>query len=609
MSEARTQFDRQHSPTQGDVPWIVCLSRATGELVSASEAVLVGRGGAQLSFTGFIHDREALIQALELSHRATDAAIVLGAYQHWGLAGLRRLRGAFAVAIVDRTNRVSTVARDPAGLHPLFYAERGSDVVFASHPKVLIAHAGVSRTLNRVALADHLCLRWPDPQETFFDSIRRVMPGTRADLGAGSLSFTRYWNPVPNLESVDWLTTPEAVAFDERLDRAVDRCLSCGPTGIFLSGGIDSVSVAAIAADRARARQLPTPRALSLIFPDPECNESDVQRSVARSLDLPHVLLNFWDAVGPRRLLLSGMDLNRDLGAPLLNTWQPAYNTLALRGQADGVRVILTGSGGDEWLTVSPYLSADKLAKGDVRGALRLTAASWRSYRRSLPGHMRNLLWKFGVRPLIGRTMHRMVPSLWERGRILRVLRNDPSWIAPDKALRAAQLSRIRASFVDLDPPGGLYLREVAQALTHKVVTWEMEEQYEIGKRLGVRILHPYWDPDLVDALFRSQPALLNAGGRSKGLVRRSLAARFPQLGFERQRKVHASTFYKHALQGDGARAFAGVGKSFEALGDLGIIDPVRTARLVNASPDGDRKQLRVAWILINMESWVRANC
>jgi len=303
------------------------------------------------------------------------------------------------------------------------------------------------------------------------------------------------------------------------------------------------------------------------------------------------------------------MDLNRELGAPLLNTWQPAYNALARRGHADGVRAILTGSGGDEWLTVSPYLSADVLAKGDVIGALQLTAASWRSYRRSLVGHARNLLWRFGLRPLIGRTMHRLAPAAWERGRVFRTVRNDPKWVAPDKSIRQAQMSRLRDSFVDLDPPGGLYLREVAKALTHTVVTWEMEEQYEVGKRLGVRLLHPYWDPDLVDALFRSQPALLNAGGRSKGLVRQSLAARFPALGFERQRKVHASRFYKHALQGDGSMAFAGVGRNFEALGDLGVIDAARTSALVEASADADRRALRVAWTLINLESWVRANC
>src|SRR5207253_11068065 len=121
--------------------------------------------------------------------------------------------------------------------------------------------------------------------------------------------------------------------------------------------GLDSVSVAAAAVEQTRTQGLPSPTALSLVFPQPEMSEEVVQRSVATQLGLPHIVRPFYDAVGKKKLLEPAIELSASLPSPLMNTWLPAFYGLGLEARRQDCRTILTGNGGDEWLTISPYLS------------------------------------------------------------------------------------------------------------------------------------------------------------------------------------------------------------------------------------------------------------
>src|SRR5207244_12601669 len=123
--------------------------------------------------------------------------------------------------------------------------------------------------------------------------VKRVPPVHSIHDGSRSRRVYRYWDPAPPGEQIEWITEDELERFDLLLDQAVNRCLDCGPTAIYLSGGLDSVSIAAIAADNSRQKGMGPPLALSLVFPDPECNEEETQRSVAKDLGLPQILMDF----------------------------------------------------------------------------------------------------------------------------------------------------------------------------------------------------------------------------------------------------------------------------------------------------------------------------
>ena len=156
------------------------------------------------------------------------------------------------------------------------------------------------------------------------------------------------------------------------------------------------------------------------------------------------------------------------------------------------------------------------------------------------------------------------------------------------------------------DPPGGFYIRELRTGLDHALISWAAEEQYEQGRQIGVRFLHPFFDPDLVEMLYRTPPRLLNAGGRSKGLVRRTLATRFPGLGLERQRKVLAISFFEARLLREGP-ALADLAGDFPALSGLGIVNGAALAAFIRQELRRPGPRLRHIWHPINLEIWVRA--
>jgi hypothetical protein len=133
-----------------------------------------------------------------------------------------------------------------------------------------------------------------------------------------------------------------------------------------------------------------------------------------------------------------------------------------------------------------------------------------------------------------------------------------------------------------------------------------MEEAFENGKRLGMRFLQPYYDADLAEMLYRTPMALLNRGGRTKGLVRETISRRFPGLGFDRQKKIEIKEFFSQLIRRDGNRVWKQMGGA-QALGALDLVDPERVDSFVHtAINSGEHRQAFDAWMVMNMESWLR---
>jgi asparagine synthase (glutamine-hydrolysing) len=581
--------------------------------------IFAQRSGIALILDGTLYNRRELqdeLGELLASTNNDDAEVILAGYQRWGEDILRRLRGAFALLIWDTSREVLLCLRDPLGSYPLFYANGCQELLISTSVDVLLRQPYVSRDVNRAALADHLVDRYPRMEETCYEAVSRVPPGHVLKVTGEGRRSSRYWDPSPD-GKVKWLTPDEVEQFDELLDRAVSRCLSVGPTGIFLSGGLDSVSVAAVATERCRIEGLPKPWALSLIFPDPKSNEEIVQRGVAAQLGLPHVVKPFFEATGPEGLLGPALALSSSLSAPLMNTWLPAYYELALEGKRRGCQGILTGGGGDEWLTVSPYLAADLLRDFDFAGFYRLWQSMRRSFRRSSFALLRSLVWTFGAQPVVLPPAQRFVKKVAPWALTLRHRLSPkpapwiaPKWLAPDAALRRQfDLRREEEHANRKQTSDSYYIREIRPALDHAVISWELEEMFEVYQRAGVRTLQPFWDPDLVDMLYRTPPFLLIQDGLNKGLVRGSLARRFPQLGFDRQRKIEATTFYASLIYRNGGEIWQQSG-GVPTLAKLDIVDEGRLRPMIErllASRKEGSKAHRI-WSVLNLESWARAH-
>ena len=581
--------------------------------IGTAQPISAERAGCGVIFDGALYNRKDLQNDLGdfmAPAGSDDAETILAGYLRWGEDFFGRLRGSFALVIWDSRNEKLMCLSDPLGSCPLFYAKGRDSFLFSTTIDVLIGHPEVSRTLNRAALADFLIDRFPILEETFFSSVNRVPRGHVLRVEGDRESRYCYWDPAPE-GTVNWIKPDELERFDELFDRAVARCLSFGPAAIFLSGGLDSGSVAAVAAERSQALGFPKPLALSLVFPDPKISEEVVQRSVATQLGLPLIVKPFYEAAGVKGLLQPALELSASLPSPILNTWWPAYYGLAQEGVRRGCRVILTGNGGDEWLTISPLLAADFIRNLDFGGVYRLWKSIRRSYHEPTFALFRNLIWRWGFEPLLLPPAHRFVKAVapWAITLRHRIKGTVPKWLAPDRALRD-ELEHRRYGPVKTkrEKPDSYYLRSARSALDIPLISMVSEEAFNIGQRLGARELHPFWDADLVDLLYRTPPFLLNSDGRNKGLVRNTLARRFPQVGFNEQRKMGASSFYADSIYREGGEALRQLGK-IRILSDLGIIDEPGLHkfldRILAEQPEG---QAYHVWKVLNLESWARAH-
>jgi asparagine synthase (glutamine-hydrolysing) len=610
MPEAAARATRL--TTAADAGWVATISRvlssnASIRMSGVASPVVASLGDLSAMFDGALYNAADLTSELRLPSHTTAAEVVAHSWQRWGSRALDRLKGVFLLGVADRRQGSIYIARDPLGVYPGFYVIDGEAVHLSTSVAPLLSVDGVSRAVNRIALADHLCHRWPDSEETYFEQVRRLPPGNVVTVTTAGAARRQYWDPDPLDQPTKWATEDELDQFDTVLDRAVSRAMAFGPTGVFLSGGFDSISVAAFATDHARRTAQADPIALSLAFPDPTCNEEIVQRGVAKGLGIDQILLSFDDALGGRGLIEAATAMIAEWPVPMLNLWNPAYAALAARGRARGCRVILTGNGGDEWLAVSPFLAADLIKSLDIVGFVRFATTLKRSYRASRLSLWRGAIWTFGLRPLMSAALGRVAPTWWRRSRERRLIASTPLWIAPDRTLRAQMDARAGHNLADPNPPAGFYRRDARTAFDHPLMAIELEEHFEFSRRLGVRLLHPYWDADLVDLLARIPPPLLNRGGRAKGMVRHTLARRFPGLGFERHKKVAATRFYHRILLQDGPRLWHAMG----GVREIARVESTETKTLestVHALFAGAQpQQLYRLWDVLGLEAWLRA--
>ena len=224
-------------------------------------------GNRTVVFEGLLYNAEALAARFGLKDRADDyGAILLRAYERLGADFIGELRGIFAVVVWDGDRDTLIAARDHTGMHPCFYARTGEELLIATSVGTLLDHPRVSRQVNRAMLFDYMVDSWPSLRETFYAEVNRVPPGSAMRVRGADEVIYRYWNPRTVEVDADWNDEREAHGFEDLLVAAVERFLQSGPTGIFLSGGLDSVSVAAIATDLASSQGLSRPLALSMAF-------------------------------------------------------------------------------------------------------------------------------------------------------------------------------------------------------------------------------------------------------------------------------------------------------------------------------------------------------
>jgi asparagine synthetase B (glutamine-hydrolysing) len=570
-------------------------------------------------FDGHLYNTKEIYQELKLNNIFSSeetSEILFHAYSLYGKNLFGKLKGCFVLLIWDAVEEMLLFTRDPIGIYPLFYSEVDQGIIFSLSIDALRKQPEVSGSLDRAVLVDFLILLWTvDKQETFFESIKRLPAGYLGNYSKHCLSFQRYWSPVKEDGQVDWIKENAGEQFEALIYKAIDDLLDFGPSAIFLSGGLDSVTTAVLASDQARHRGLELPHAFSLIFPNIGKLEEPVQRAVANDLQIPLDIRFLEDVYGSQGILQSCIELNQTWPVPVLNFWRPVYSILGQTAKNIGKKIILTGTGGDEWLGLSPIYAADLFRRLNFHGLYQLLKGMKLSFPIPFRHQLKNTLWHFGLRPLLaGKTaqfIHQRNPQILRKRRMKHFLGKLPEWLTLDSELRQKVFQRmeqrVENSLHNLYP-GSFYLQEIGLSLDHALTSLDLEEEFESSRRLGIPVIGFYQHQDLVDFLFRLSPEVLNTGGPSKGLVRSFLIRRFPNLGFLKQKKIFALDIFKSIVVNESPRAWEKLG-GMHTFEKMGIVDNNKVSSLYNVKnmSDFSSRKVSLLWHLLDMESWVKS--
>jgi asparagine synthase (glutamine-hydrolysing) len=209
-----------------------------------------------------IDAREELFAALKAAGEIdivpspwTDAELILRSYQAWGLHCVEHLLGDFAFGIWDESKKRLFCARDHMGVKPFYYAQLGACVIFSNTLDCIRRDPRISDKLNDLAIADFLFFGFnQEPATTSFAEIRRIPPAHYAIWSRGGFSIRRYWS-LPIEEPIFYKQDDDYVAhFHDLLCKSVADRLRNNRVWIFMSGGIDSPTLAATARDLLRQR-------------------------------------------------------------------------------------------------------------------------------------------------------------------------------------------------------------------------------------------------------------------------------------------------------------------------------------------------------------------
>jgi len=221
----------------------------------ASQPMSNADGAIQLIFNGEIYNHADIRRDLEKLGKYkwttdhSDTEVVVHAYEEWGRDCLYRFRGMFAIALWDERINELWLVRDRMGVKPLYYSIHHGRIVFASEIKALLEDVEQSRSINEDGLFNYLTFLFVPAPQTLFEGIYKLPNATSLTITAeGKVREERYWDVLDNIEDLSDLSEVDiATRLIEELRTSVQlRKVSDVPMGVFLSGGIDSSTNAAL---------------------------------------------------------------------------------------------------------------------------------------------------------------------------------------------------------------------------------------------------------------------------------------------------------------------------------------------------------------------------
>jgi asparagine synthase (glutamine-hydrolysing) len=492
-----------------------------------------------LTYNGELYnfpELKAELQSLGHSFRTgTDTEVLLHLYGEHGTGMLQRLNGIFAFALREGRARTGSdmhrgdvlVARDPLGVKPLYVTETPAGVSFASEIKALLLDEAVSRELDHEALHYMLAYLWTPAPRTMLKAVRRLEAGAAMVLHAGRrVREWKYYDLPTGLEPLPGSFDDVAEAVRVAFDRAVDRQMIADvPVGAFLSGGLDSSAV--VASMRATHPDA-DPVCYCIGFAgdagfDGTPADLPYARRVARHLGVRlHEVIVDASMVNHLDRTIWALDEPQADPAPINSL------LIADRARADGIPVLLSGTGGDDLFSGYRRHNALRLertwswlpatARQGLASAARVAAGRG-------PAWARRASKAFAHADLSGD--RRMVSYFWWSGEALR-----RGLYAPDLANELQSVDTAAPMLASLrhvsatDPP---LQRMLYLETRHFLGDHNLNYADKTGMAAGIEIRVPFLDLELVTMAARIPATMKQRGSVGKAVLKRAMEGRLPR--------------------------------------------------------------------------------
>jgi len=488
-------------------------------MASADGRIVVLHNGEIYNFRALRRELEALGHVFRTDH--ADTEVLIHGYRQWGEEVVDRLRGMFAFALIDTTGERLLLARDPFAKKPLFLARIPGGLVFGSELRAMLLHPAVSSRLDRESVARYFAWDYVPAPRTLYHGIDKLQGGHLAvyDLRAETLSSRAYWryrirpDARPSGSEEDW-----AVELRRLLKAAVEKRLQSDvPLGFFLSGGIDSSSIVALAREIVGDQTLKT---FAIGFTEPSYDESADARRVAELCRTEHhvKVLDIVAAVDlvPRLL--------RQVHEPVAD--DAIVPTYLLSGMArEHVTVALAGDGGDEMFAGYDTFGVLGLAQSYHRLVPRWLHRLVRAVADRLPMSSRRLAFDFKLRRALRGLSEE--PAFW-----------NPLWIGAmgleDLSAMTRQRQDAETIFADArdlwDSAASPHLVDRSlEFLARFYLQDDLMPKVDTASMLcSLEVRAPFLDRDLADFCATLPHDVKLRGGTRKWLLKKAMAPLLP---------------------------------------------------------------------------------
>jgi len=479
---------------------------------------------------GRLDNRAELILKLDLSpseaHSLSDAGFILRTYLVWGTDCASQLLGEFAFAIWDARQNHLFLACDSLGSRRISYYLDNHLCLVASHIPAILAHPRVSMTLNEGKVGEYLAGIWHNPEESFFEDILYCPPAHWLLITPDSIVKWRYWQIDPDNK----IRYRDEQAYGEHYLEVLRQAVACRlrcttPIGISMSGGLDSTSIAALAATQLSKANSTGSRlkSYSYVFDRlTECDEREYIDPMVEQFDLDQRFIPSDDQWTLKNLEQWPALHEFVFGDPL--AW--LFSSVVDAAQQDGCRLLLSGVYGDALYHGDSYWIADRLFDlrlGSVFAEFKRTPRRIRwqhdlidyGLRQLVPIRIKQLYRKF--RPVFPGGMHPgLDPDFIDRAGILSRWQADKRWQTYKSPGQWERLENLTAEYW-------------SQGYNADRVRYHSR---------GLELVYPYFDRRIVEFMMALPADQLGRPDRTKLVLRSAMKGILPEPVRERVGKT-----------------------------------------------------------------------